>query len=531
MRFLARALRGSAILLACFALLAYGGWRMVEAQRIAAQRPAPRPAPERSFTAPIEAFAPDSSALTTTVFGQIEAPRSLELRAGAAGRIVALGAGGGGDFRDGALVREGEILARIDPAATDTRSADARAALADAQARLATTSGNQGLRQAELDSALQQQAIREDALSRQQQLASRGFAARTAVETAQIAANSARQEVETRRQSLASLQNEIRQAQLAVERARLTLSDAERAGAETVLRAPFSGVLNAVSAAAVTGRMVSASETLGTLVDLGVLEVRFQVSGSEYARLTDGAGKLKPLTARVSLTMSDGVQSLPARLTRIGAAVAQGQGGRTLYAALDEGGGLRPGDFVRIEIAEPALDALARVPASALTEDGRVLVFNRQAGRLEEMTLEIRRRSGDWVYVAGAPIGSEYVTQRTRQLGPGVRFRDPATPEAPAAGPGGFGAGFGGQRGQGAAGAPQGQRPQGEHPQGERPQGAPGEGRPQRPEGGWSGERPQGGAPGEGRPPRGEGGPRPEGRPSAPPSASALEAPRTGDAS
>lgn len=513
MRFLARALRGSAILLACFALLAYGGWRMLEAQRIAAERPAPRPAPERSFTAPLEVFALDAASLSTTVFGQIEALRSLELRAGAAGRIVSLGA----EFRDGAFVREGDVLARIDPASTDNRAADARHALSDAQSRLATTSGNQGLRQAELDSALQQLAIREDALSRQQQLAARGFAARTAVETAQIAANSARQDVETRRQSLTSLQNEIRQAELAVERARLSLEEAQRAAAETVLRAPFAGVLDAVSAAATAGRMVSANETLATLVDLNGLEARFQVSGSEYARLTDAAGNLKPLEAKVSLTMGDGASPIPARLTRVGAAVTQGQGGRTLYAALEDGGGLRPGDFVRVEIQEPALENLAKAPASALTEDGRALVFNRATGRLEEITLEVRRRSGDWVYVAGAPIGQEFVVQRTRQLGPGVRFRDPSTPEAPAFGPRGPGAGPGGAPGSGPpSGAPgagpggfAGRAPGAAQGQNGQPgaQGASGASGGQTPGGQTRGDPAAEGRPawGEGRPPRGEG--------------------------
>ncbi len=543
MRFLARALRGSAIMLACFALLAYGGWRMVEAQRIAAQAPAPRPAPERSFTAPLASFALDSSQLDTTVYGQIQAVRSLELRAGAAGRLVSLGA----EFRDGALVREGDVLARVDPASTDNRAADARAGLADAQARLATATGNRGLRQAELDSALQQLSINQNALDRQSQLASRGFATRATVENAQLTVNSANANVEARRQAVVSLENEIRQAQLAVERARLSVEEANRAAAETVVRAPFSGVLHQISAAATAGRLVGANETLATLVDLAGLEARFQVSGAEYARLIDGSGNLRPLAARVSLTMSDGAQNVPARLTRVGAAVEQGQGGRTLYAALETGAGsLRPGDFVKIQIQEPALENLARAPASAITEDGRVLIFNRAVGRLEETRLEVRRRSGDWVYLADAPIGAEYVVQRTQQLGPGVRFRDPATPEPtrPMGGPGMGGPGMGGPGGagraaQGQAGAAQGaqgqsgqnaapgQNAEGRPPRGEgRPEGAPprgegrGEGRPQwsgegRPEGAPRGPRPEGGRP--------EGG-RPEG---APPSASSLPASAT----
>ena len=543
MRFLARALRGSAIMLACFALLAYGGWRMVEAQRIAAQAPAPRPAPERSFTAPLASFALDSSQLDTTVYGQIQAVRSLELRAGAAGRLVSLGA----EFRDGALVREGDVLARVDPATTDNRAADARAGLADAQARLATATGNRGLRQAELDSALQQLSINQNALDRQSQLASRGFATRVTVENAQLTVNSANANVEARRQAIVSLENEIRQAQLAVERARLSVEEANRAAAETVVRAPFSGVLHQISAAATAGRLVGANETLATLVDLAGLEARFQVSGAEYARLIDGSGNLRPLAARVSLTMSDGAQNVPARLTRVGAAVEQGQGGRTLYAALETGAGsLRPGDFVKIQIQEPALENLARAPASAITEDGRVLIFNRAAGRLEETRLEVRRRSGDWVYLADAPIGAEYVVQRTQQLGPGVRFRDPATPEPtrPMGGPGmggpGMGPGGAGRSAQGQAGAAQGaqgqttgqnaapgQNAEGRPPRGEgRSEGAPprgegrGEGRPQwsgegRPEGAPRGPRPEGGRP--------EGG-RPEG---APPSASSLPASAT----
>jgi hypothetical protein len=95
-------------------------------------------------------------------------------------------------------------------------------------------------------------------------------------------------------------------------------------------------------------------------------------------------------------------------------------------AAVDE---LRPGDFVTVEIAEPPLEGVAVIPASAVTEDGRALVIGAD-DRLEEVRVRILRRRGAEMIVDDAPFGRLMVAERLPQLGAGVKVRVPRPPGA-----------------------------------------------------------------------------------------------------
>ncbi len=123
-------------------------------------------------------------------------------------------------------------------------------------------------------------------------------------------------------------------------------------------------------------------------------------------------------------------------LSRAGAAVGDGQTGRLLFATLDSAPGFRPGDFVTVRIAEPALDRVARLPASALNAANEVLVLTEEE-RLEAVPVTLIRRQGDDVLVrAHGMAGRTVVAERTPLLGAGIKVRPldnsgAAVPEEP----------------------------------------------------------------------------------------------------
>jgi hypothetical protein len=101
--------------------------------------------------------------------------------------------------------------------------------------------------------------------------------------------------------------------------------------------------------------------------------------------------------------------------------------GRLVYARLDDAEGLKPGDFVSVAVAEPALDDVLRLPATALGTDGMVLALDAE-GRLEALAVTLLRRQGDDVLLRappGAPPldGRQIVAQRSPLLGPGIKAR------------------------------------------------------------------------------------------------------------
>jgi hypothetical protein len=100
-------------------------------------------------------------------------------------------------------------------------------------------------------------------------------------------------------------------------------------------------------------------------------------------------------------------------LTRESGSVGEGQSGRVLFARIEDARGLRVGDFVRVEVEEPPLAGVARLPATALGSDGRVLVLGEE-DRLGAAEVVLMRRQGDDVLVSVPPelAGREVVAAR-----------------------------------------------------------------------------------------------------------------------
>lgn len=166
-------------------------------------------------------------------------------------------------IEEGQQVRAGEVLARLD----DT---DAKAQFALAQARLdAARAQLAGLRQ------LLAQARRDDA--RQQDLLTRKL-------TSEQAADDARTLVETRNAALVTQQREVEVAKRGVEVAQVALDD-------TVIRAPFTGVITVK--AAQPGEIVSPFSAgggytrtgIGTIVDMDSLEIEVEVNEAYIGRV------------------------------------------------------------------------------------------------------------------------------------------------------------------------------------------------------------------------------------------------------
>ncbi|MDX5384400.1 MAG: efflux transporter periplasmic adaptor subunit, partial [Rhodobacterales bacterium] len=147
--------------------------------------------------------------------------------------------------------------------------------------------------------------------------------------------------------------------------------------------------------------------------------------------LLDGQGRLADLPVRVRLDAFGLELERAGRLTRDNATVAEGQSGRLIYAALDDPGGLKPGDFVTVAVDEPALADVVRLPGSAMDSAGTVLALG-AGDRLEVLPVTLLRRQGNDILVAAAGIeGREIVTRRTPLLGAGIGVRPLRATDAP----------------------------------------------------------------------------------------------------
>jgi HlyD family secretion protein len=191
--------------------------------------------------------------------GRVVAARRASVSSKGTGRLEWLG------VQEGQMVKEGEVIARL-----ENRDVAAQRDQAQAQVQAARANLSQG--QAELEDA-------QAALKRAQDLAQQKFISGSALDTAEARFNKARAAIDTLKAQIAVAEANARAAGVAYD--------------QTLIRAPFTGIV--LTKSANVGDIVtpfsSASGTTGavvTMADMETLEVEADVSESSIARIKVG---------------------------------------------------------------------------------------------------------------------------------------------------------------------------------------------------------------------------------------------------
>jgi multidrug efflux pump subunit AcrA (membrane-fusion protein) len=419
MKFLGRALSGLVLFSVTVGLIGLGVWKIYSAVDETGNR-RPSQARERDYNVDVATIAAGTVTPVISAYGQIRAWRMLEIRAAEKGPIIDISR----NFRDGAIVKAGELLFRVDPTDFARRVRDAEIALAQAKTDWSEAKDTLSLSAADVKIARRQLALKKSDLQRKTELKRKGFVAEATLEATKNETENAQQALSTKLQSQITAGMRIQSGGLAVERAKIILEEANKALRDTVYLAPFAGPLNEVIAT--LGKRVSENEKLGVLIDPASLEVSFRVSDEEFGRLlADGtAGTLRALTVKIRLDLGSRKITIDGFLDRAASVTDLAKGGRTVFARIAPGAGLqiRPGDFVTVEVFEEQLNNVVRVPVDAVTDDGKIFLLA-DGDRLEVHQARILRREVNSVIVTGVPIGREYVKARQPFLAAGVKVR------------------------------------------------------------------------------------------------------------
>ena len=224
-------------------------------------------APARTDPAPPPIAVSVQSESVLDASGYVVARRQATVSSKITGKLIAV------LIEEGQAVKEGQVLARLD-------AANATVALEQAKARVAQAEAN-------LDAAQLALADGEPSYVRSEDLFRRGIISAENVEAARTAFNGRR------------MAARVQERTVAVERA--SLAAAQQNLEDTVVRAPFSGVVTEKTAAA--GEMISPASTGGftrtgicTIVDMESLEVEIDVSETFISRVRTGL----PVTVRLN---------------------------------------------------------------------------------------------------------------------------------------------------------------------------------------------------------------------------------------
>ena len=268
--------------------------------------------------------------------GRLEAIDRVQIRSRVAGAIEAV------NFREGALVKAGDLLFTIDqePFKTAVTQAEGQYASAEARVKLATIELERGERLAKSNSVSQS-------------------------------------EVDQRQNALAEARAALKTAEAALHAAKLELGYTE-------VRAPVSGRVGKVEIT--TGNLVAAGSTspaLTTLVSVDPIYAGFNVSEETVAKAlaalpasTDALPPIDQIPVEVG-TLADEGTPIRGKLQLIGNEVDAASGTITVRAVFDNPGGrLIPGQFVRIRMGEPKAESKILISEKAVgTDQDKKFVF------------------------------------------------------------------------------------------------------------------------------------------------------------
>tara|TARA_A100001234_G_scaffold27841_1_gene21727 strand:+ start:3989 stop:5470 length:1482 start_codon:yes stop_codon:yes gene_type:complete len=419
MNFLLRSFLGLIILSITLGFLIFGSFVLIEALKKRSEKSDNRRfQKERVFAVNVETLNKQIASPKILSYGEIYSKRMLEIRPLVSGRLDYVSE----KFVEGGYVKSGDILFRLNQKDYLNELEIAEIDLEDTKAQLSEAISKLDYANLEFEVSESQLNLRKNALDRQTQLAESGLITSSQLENTQLAYSSSKQQFLNKQNLVKSSKNAIDKLKIQLKRRSISIDKAKRNLDETEIKAPFDGIIASVNI--LPGSVINKNEKLGTLLDPNSLEVMFNLSANEFARVIDKDGKLLNLDITAYLKLSNKDIPFSGKIERINPEIINIGSGRKLFASINLGENktLRPGDFVVLEIKEPSLKNITVLPSSAVTIDGKIFIVE-EDNRLKEIEVTILRRQGNEVIVSGAPTDKEYVMQRSPQLGNGLKIK------------------------------------------------------------------------------------------------------------
>ena len=353
---------------------------------------APPPAP--ALAAAVVEVAPQRVPITIEAVGQVEGSKEVEVRARVSGILLKRA------YSEGEIVRAGATLFKIDPAPFEIALAQAKAQLAQEQAR------ND---QAKRESARLKQLAEQKAISQKE-------------------ADDAGSSLRLSNATLQAVQANVHQAELNL--------------SYTEVTAPVSGVSGRAVRSEGSLITAGADSLLTSISQVDPIWVRFSLSETDLAKLPQRR-LIRGAPVEVGLILPGGA-SFPGkgRLNFAATQIDTRLGTQQLRAEFDNPKGqLLPGQFVRAQLIAGQRENVFLVPQTAVmqAEAGHMLFVLDKEGKAALKPVQVGDWLGsDWMVLGGLAAGDRVIIDNLLKLRPGTQVNPvapgSATPSAPGAG-------------------------------------------------------------------------------------------------
>jgi len=407
--------------IALMALVLAGGWAGMQYLANSRVDPVRKPFEPLVYTVETAQAVLSDNTPVIRLYGQVDAGRSVDLRAQASGEVLEIHP----DLVAGRRVEAGTVLLRVDPFIYEGAVVEARANLASTWAAIAEIDARLASEREQLESAQMQLELAKADLERALSLADTGTLTDKQVDDRRLILSQREQAVSQRRNNILITEAQRAQQDANASRLEWKLREAERKLEDTAVIAPFDGVISEESIE--TGRSVSANEVVASIYDDTALEARFTLTNAQYGRMATDSDPLLGREVEVSWSVGGQEYVWPAAIDRIGARVAAERGGVEVFAtilAADNPVQLRPGAFVALTVPDRVWRDTFRLPETAVRSSDHVFVV--VDGKLERRDVRLIAWDREDAIVEGdLANGDEVLATRLTEATEGVRVRKP----------------------------------------------------------------------------------------------------------
>jgi RND family efflux transporter MFP subunit len=341
------------------------------------------------------------------VTGSISADERADVAAEIVGRVI------GTPIERGTHVKAGAELIRLSATEADASLREAQANAAQLEARLGLSAG-QEFTAARVPDVLTAKASLDWAeadFNRIKALLDQKVVSQAEYDQKLAAVDSARQQYQL-------AQNVAQQSYRTLQAARARVDLARKTSADTVVRAPFDGIV--AERLVGTGDYVQKGTKVATVVRIDPVRVELTVPEQYLSQVSEGQAMRLSVDAYPN-------EIFPGKVRFVSPALKSDQRALTVEAvAPNADGRLKPGLFATALLQQPAPAPALLVPASAVETvagTSRVYVVG-GSGKAEERIVTLGERVGDRVEVASGVKAGERVAANPRgKLADGVRVQ------------------------------------------------------------------------------------------------------------
>ena len=340
-------------------------------------------------------------------------------------------------FKDGAMVKQGEMLFMIDPRQYEATVAAARARLAKAKADLVAAQSNVEVIKAKADLVRDRATLAnaEKDLARVRPLAEASAVSIQELDQAETKAKEAAAVVDASkavvRQAEVNQNSGITLAEADIQQTSATLAHALLNLSYTRVQAPLSGLIG--KGEENVGSLVGKGDAtlLATISQLDPIKVYFSLSEQEYLAVTQALqarGGERKGNVQFALALADGqIYDQKGQFDFAERAVDAKTGTLQLRAAFPNPKQLlRPGQFARVRVTNPDAPPSLMIPQRAVQEqqgEQFVMVVGAQ-GKVERKKVKMGARVESlWIVLEGLKAGEQVITDGLQKVRPDMTVR------------------------------------------------------------------------------------------------------------